>query len=116
MTMTKGELVAILCDRHPFLNEKTALAVLDTTFATISDALVRDGSYSMPSFGAFKVQQRGARRGLNPRTGEPLLVGPSASVNFKPSNALKKALNPDGVASQPLDLDDHDEMEDFSDE
>ena len=46
-----------------------------------------------PGFGRFSRKSRSAREGRNPRTGERITIGPSATVSFRASKALKDALN-----------------------
>jgi DNA-binding protein HU-beta len=43
-------------------------------------------------FGTFKVSQRAARKGRNPKTGETIKIKASKSVRFSPSTALKAKL------------------------
>lgn len=43
-------------------------------------------------FGSFKVVDRKARRGRNPKTGEPLRIKASKTVRFTPGKPFKKKL------------------------
>lgn len=49
------------------------------------------GSYTIGNFGTFRVSKRAARKGRNPRTGEPIKIKASKALRFKPSTVLKKA-------------------------
>lgn len=49
------------------------------------------GSYTIGGFGVFSVQERAARTGRNPRTGEEITIGASRSLKFKPAKALRDA-------------------------
>ena len=64
--------------------------------ATLIEAIVRDlkkqGGFTLPSFGTFKVSKTKARKALNPRTGEPVKVKAGKTVRFKASPVLKKAV------------------------
>ena len=59
-------------------------------------AIVRDlkkeGGFTLPSFGTFRVTKTKARKALNPRTGEPIKVKAGKTVRFKASPVLKKAV------------------------
>jgi DNA-binding protein HU-beta len=46
----------------------------------------------LPSFGTFIVRKTKARKGLNPRTGEPIKVKAGKTVRFKASPTLKKTV------------------------
>ncbi|MGI4793651.1 MAG: HU family DNA-binding protein [Janthinobacterium lividum] len=64
--------------------------------ADLLDAIVREikkeGGFTLPSFGAFRVAKTKARKALNPRTGEPVKVKAGKTVRFKASPNLKKAV------------------------
>jgi DNA-binding protein HU-beta len=54
--------------------------------------LKKSGKFTLPSFGTFTVRKTKARKGLNPRTGEPIKVKAGKTVRFKASPTLKKAV------------------------
>jgi DNA-binding protein HU-beta len=56
----------------------------------IVNALKTEGGFALPSFGTFTVKKTKARKGLNPRAGEPVKVKVGKTVRFKASPALKK--------------------------
>lgn len=64
--------------------------------ADLIDAIVKEmkknGGFTLPSFGTFKVTKTKARKGINPRTGEPIKVKAGKTVRFKASPTLKKAV------------------------
>ncbi len=62
-------------------------------FASIADALARGEDVTVTGFGRFARNDRSAREGRNPRTGERIAIGPSASVSFKAGETLKDSLN-----------------------
>ncbi len=49
------------------------------------------GKFAIGTFGTFSVGRRAARKGRNPRTGEPIKIKASRSLRFKPALNLKKA-------------------------
>lgn len=75
------------------LTKTDAKAVIEATFMRIQSALASGDEAAFVGFGTFKVSQRAARTGRNPQTGEPLEIKASQSVSFKPSKALKDAVN-----------------------
>lgn len=64
--------------------------------ADLIEAIVKEmkknGGFTLPSFGTFKVTKTKARKGINPRTGEPIKVKAGKTVRFKASPTLKKAV------------------------
>ena len=55
----------------------------------IVEELKKNGGFTLPSFGTFTVKKTKARKGLNPRTGEPIKVKAGKTVRFKASPSLK---------------------------
>lgn len=66
----------------------TVTALLDTIGASVK----KNGKVQLAGFGTFMVTKRGARKGINPRTGEPIKIKASKSVRFKPGLTLKGSL------------------------
>lgn len=65
-------------------------AVLDA----IADGIAGgDGDVALAGFGRFSVSRRGARPGRNPRSGETIMIGPSARVGFRAAKGLKDRLD-----------------------
>ena len=64
--------------------------------ADVIDAIVtqlkEEGGFTLPSFGTFTVKKTKARKGLNPRTGEPVKVKAGKTVRFKASPTLKQSV------------------------
>lgn len=63
-------------------------AVLDA----IAKGIKKDKAVQLIGFGTFKVTKRAARKGRNPKTGEPMKIKASKSVRFSPSTTLKAKL------------------------
>ena len=75
------------------LSKSQVEALTNTVFEEIGGALQRDGAFSVPGFGSFKVGQLSARKGRNPQTGETIDIAASTVVRFKPAKSLKEALD-----------------------
>jgi DNA-binding protein HU-beta len=62
----------------------------------VMDAIIKElkttGTFTLPSFGTFRVAKTKARKALNPRTGEPVKVKAGKTVRFKASPSLKTAV------------------------
>ncbi len=58
----------------------------------IAKELKKSGGFTLPGFGTFTVKKTKARKGLNPRTGEPVKIKAGKTVRFKASPNLKAAV------------------------
>jgi DNA-binding protein HU-beta len=63
-------------------------AAADVIEAIVKE-LKKNGGFTLPSFGTFTVRKTKARKGVNPRTGEPIKVKAAKTVRFKASPSLK---------------------------
>ncbi len=85
--MNKQELIAeietVLADR------KAAAAALDSLLAQIRLALQNGDAVTLSGFGTFKVAQRQARTGRNPKTGDTITIPAHRAVKFVPGKALR---------------------------
>ena len=59
----------------------------------ISTAAQKGEEVSLFGFGRFKVAERAARKGRNPRTGEAVKIAASKNLKFTAAWALKTSLN-----------------------
>ncbi len=91
--MQKNHLVVMLANELQLSPHKADLVVL-AMLEQITNALSRGESVVLPGFGSFKVSERAAREGRNPRTGETINIAASQSVAFKAGTHLKSAVNP----------------------
>jgi len=90
--MTKAELLNAIAKSNPDLTKKQVTEVVDAVFGQMQTAIKKDGQFSYPGFGTFKVRKRKAREGRNPATGETIKIKASKTVGFKPAKALKDRL------------------------
>ena len=75
------------------LTKKDAASIVDDLFDVVSKQVAEGDRFSYPGFGTFTKKHRKARKGQNPRTGEPLQIPASNTVNFKPAPKLKDRVN-----------------------
>lgn len=88
--MNKTELtnsVAAVCG----LNVKNAALAVNAVLAVISTNMQQCIDVVIPGFGSFKVKDRPARTGRNPRTGTAIKIAARKVVVFKPGSSLKIA-------------------------
>ena len=66
--MTKADLVEEVV-RVSGLSKKHAEIIVNSVFASITDALQQDDKIELRGFGSFRVRRRRSRQGRNPKTG-----------------------------------------------
>jgi DNA-binding protein HU-beta len=72
--------------------KKMAEDAVDAVFDTIVNALAKGDEVSIAGFGAFVTKKRGARMGVNPRTGEKINIAATTTPKFRAGKALKDAV------------------------
>jgi len=65
---------------------------LDSMIDIITSELKSGGEVNITGFGAFKVSQRAARNGVNPRTKESIKIPAMNSPVFRAGKTLKEAI------------------------
>jgi DNA-binding protein HU-beta len=90
--MTKAELVKTLKEKVSLATLAQAEAAYDGLFAILAETLKKGDAIAISGFGSFKVVERKARKGRNPRTGEEINIPASRAVKFTPGKALKESL------------------------
>src|SRR5438067_161071 len=98
--MTKADLVEEV-SRVTELTRKDSEVIVDTLFESVIKALKNGDKLEVRGFGSFRVRQRNARVGRNPKTGEKVEVPAKRVPYFKPSKELKDLIN-DGAAAAAL--------------
>jgi integration host factor subunit beta len=86
--MTKADLVDSIADAAE-LTRKDAEVILSEILAQIVSALNRGEEIELRGFGSFRVKHRPARRGRNPKTGEPVDIPAKQVPFFKPGKELR---------------------------
>src|SRR6266581_1775091 len=97
--MTKADLVEEV-SRVTELTRKDSEVIVDTLFESVIKALRTGDKLEVRGFGSFRVRQRNARVGRNPKTGEKVEVPAKRAPYFKPSKELKDLIN-DGTGPAP---------------
>lgn len=98
--MIKSELVQRIAAANQHLLHKDVEQIVNVILEEITDALARGDRVELRGFGAFTVKHRAARRGRNPRTGEPVFVEEKYVPFFKTGKELRERLNKDGEDGQ----------------
>ncbi len=87
--MTKKEIAIKIADETG-IKQIIVKEVVQKTIDEMIEALVRGETLELRNFGVFKVKERKARIGRNPRTGETVSVPPKKVVTFKPGLIMKQ--------------------------
>ena len=90
--MTKAEFVKTLKEKAGLATLVQAEAAYEKFFALIGATLKNGDAVSISGFGSFKVVERKARKGRNPRTGKEVQIPASKAVKFTAGKALKESL------------------------
>ncbi len=94
--MTKAELVEDVA-RAAELTKKDAEKLVEIVFESIIETLNQGEKIELRGFGSFRVRERGARRGRNPKTGDPVNIPAKRVPYFKPGKELKELINEEGA-------------------
>nr|WP_050491845.1 HU family DNA-binding protein [Pseudomonas putida] len=90
--LNKSELVADVAQRAD-LNKATAQKVVDAFIDAIKASLSERKEVALVGFGTFKTEEREARIGRNPQTGEKLQIAAATKAKFVPGKNLRENVN-----------------------
>jgi len=74
------------------LSKKDQTAQLEAFVETLTSLLRKGEKINITGLGIFKVADRKAREGRNPRTGETIQIPASKKLRFTASKVLKEAV------------------------
>lgn len=90
--MSKQELIKSLAKKFELSNVKSG-EIIKYIFESIENSLKKSQPAVFVGFGSFSVRKRSARKGYNPKTGEPIKIPARKAVHFSVGKALKEAIN-----------------------
>ena len=90
-SVKKTQFLQILAERMN-ASKKQAGEYLDIFVEEVTKIMKKGDKLNISGFGIFKVADRPAREGRNPRTGETIQIKASKKAKFVPSKALKEAV------------------------
>ena len=91
--MTKAELVARVAAKIPLTKTQTE-GIVDLFLTSITDALCRGDKVELRGFGRFRIRQRRAREGRNPKTGDPVPIAAKRVPFFQAGTSVQEIVNP----------------------
>jgi nucleoid DNA-binding protein len=90
--LTKADLADTVFISFTFDKVKSS-EIVEDFLELLKGGLEKDGKVMISGFGAYEVNQKGRRRGINPQTKDPLMLRPRKVIKFRPSLILKNAMN-----------------------
>jgi nucleoid DNA-binding protein len=87
--MNKQDISRKVYEAHGGLAYADAQKIVDLILDKIKYRLSRGEKVLLSGFGCFSVQRRRDKKGINPQTGEAVLIPGRNAVKFKPSKYLK---------------------------
>ena len=90
--MTKAELAGRVADKI-HLTKKQTEAIVSILFTSITDALKEGDKVELRGFGSFRIRNRNARAGRNPKTGDAVQIPPKKVPFFKAGKEFREAVD-----------------------
>ncbi|MCP1674144.1 DNA-binding protein HU-beta [Natronocella acetinitrilica] len=90
--MNKSELISSIAESAG-MSQAEAGRALDALTDAVTRTLAKGDDVTLVGFGTFRVTERAAREGRNPRTGESIKIAASKQPTFKAGAGLKAAVN-----------------------
>jgi integration host factor subunit beta len=90
--MTKADLVEQVA-KETDMTKKDAEQLVEVVFESIIGALNKGDKIELRGFGSFRVRERDARKGRNPKTGATVNIPAKRVAYFKPGKELKDIVN-----------------------
>ncbi|HBG02452.1 MAG TPA: hypothetical protein DDW87_12930 [Firmicutes bacterium] len=76
------------------MTKKAAGDAVEAVFAAISETLGKEEKVTIVGFGTFEVRPRQARKGVNPSTGQEIMIPATKVPAFKPGKSLREVVAP----------------------
>ncbi|OUX36571.1 MAG: hypothetical protein CBE21_10285 [Proteobacteria bacterium TMED261] len=103
--MVRSELVKILAVKYPNILYKDVEKITNLIFLEIINALIRGDNIEIRGFGTYKIVNRKARIGRNPKNSEVIQVPAKKAVRWKTSKVLFNHLNKNFTEKKISDTD-----------
>ena len=90
-TITRADFADML--RSEFgLTASDSYKMVDLVFEEISGALIRGEEVKLAGLGTFKILDKSARMGRNPKTGAPAIISARRVAAFRPCTEFRKCV------------------------
>jgi len=88
-TIKRTDLANVIHDRFG-ITASDAYKIVDLFFSEIAESLIRGEAVKVAGLGSFRILEKNARAGRNPKTGEPKIISARRVASFKPSAEFRK--------------------------
>jgi len=92
--MTKADIVDQVFNKVGGASKKETTEIIEAVFQVIKQTLQKPENVKVSGFGNFEVKSKQERIGRNPQSGVPINISSRNVLTFKPSQLLKKTINP----------------------
>ena len=92
MTLTKAHLIESIRNRLG-ISKFESSRILESLLETIKSSLSNGEDVLISGFGKFAVNEKAARKGRNPATGDDLTLDPRRVITFKCSPVMRERIN-----------------------
>lgn len=89
--MTKNQFVSAVATKTGKGKSETA-EMVDAIFDVITQTMIKGDNVNISGFGVFRVSDRKAREGINPRTGAKIQIAAKKAPKFRAGKTLKEAV------------------------
>lgn len=89
--MNKTEFINAVSEKSG-LSKTDAKKAVDAFVETVSGELKEGGKVALLGFGSFSVAEKAARKGVNPKTKQPIEIPARKSVKFKAGAELSDTI------------------------
>lgn len=89
--MNKTELINAVAEKSG-LSKVDAKKAVEAFVETVSSELKEGGKVALLGFGSFSVAEKAARKGVNPKTKQPIEIPARKSVKFKAGAELTEII------------------------
>lgn len=90
--MNKNELIEQVAGKTG-LSRSAATEAVEAVIEAISSSLVGGEEVRLTGFGTFRISERKASEGRNPRTGETIKIEAAKAIKFRQGTELKERVN-----------------------
>ncbi len=94
--MTKAELVNRVANQINLTKKQTEV-IVNTVFKSITDSLMEGDEVELRGFGSFRIRERSARVGRNPKSGVKVEVPAKKVPFFKAGKELRAMVDVESV-------------------
>lgn len=89
--MNKTEFISAVSEKSG-LSKNDAKKAVEAFIETVSNEMQAGGKIALLGFGSFSVTEKAARKGVNPKTKQPIEISARKAVKFKAGAELNEKI------------------------